>query len=475
VDLSSTQTIAGAKTFSGSVAAGTAVSSPKYCIGTNCITAWPSGGGTGVTLTSPDTSITVGGTAVAPTVKVNTSLIQARVGSACGSNSAMSGISQTGAPTCVTVSGGGAVTFPVKWSNAPVVSTAQAVLNVTNTATGPAEPSSNPGASYFATVPVAIAATASGSQVTVGLLGQATGTEGIGVMAYTATSNLPALMAMDYITGYVPSGTGDSDWPKAIDAETMNAGSVVIQAEANATTAPVQCTGNRTPAGCGQTIGVKSNVDATSGVTEAFEGNLSSPSATGLSLNFNVAPTSGNMINAGVNCSNGGNCPYFQVDGYGNVWVSGNLSVSGNVNKSSGNFKIDHPLDPANKYLYHSFVESPDMKNVYDGMVVLNKKGEAVVELPDYFEALNQDFRYQLTSIGRFMPLYIATEIKGNKFTIAGGKPGAKVSWQVTGIRHDAYAEAHRIQVEENKTGKERGTYMHPELFQPEPPALARK
>jgi hypothetical protein len=221
-------------------------------------------------------------------------------------------------------------------------------------------------------------------------------------------------------------------------------------------------------------------MDATSGSTEGFAARLKSPASTGLDLNFDVAPT--DMINAHV--QNGGS--YFTVDGYGNVYLSGdllgngnvningNLSVGGTVSKSGVTFKIDHPLDPANQYLYHSFVESPDMMNVYDGMVVLNKKGEAVVVLPDYFEALNQDFRYQLTSIGRFMPLYIAREIKSNQFTIAGGKPGAKVSWQVTGIRHDAYANAHRVQVEEDK-GTERGTYLHPELFPTPSPALARK
>lgn len=43
--------------------------------------------------------------------------------------------------------------------------------------------------------------------------------------------------------------------------------------------------------------------------------------------------------------------------------------------------------------------------------------------------------------------LYIAEEIHGNRFKIAGGKPGAKVSWQVTGVRHDAWAKAHPMQV----------------------------
>jgi hypothetical protein len=148
------------------------------------------------------------------------------------------------------------------------------------------------------------------------------------------------------------------------------------------------------------------------------------------------------------------------------AYLVGNVFISGNVSKGGGSFKIDHPLDPANKYLYHSFVESPDMMNIYNGVAALDAHGSVWITLPDYFEALNQDFRYQLTSMGRPQPsLYVAKEISGNRFKISGGKPGGKVSWQVTGIRHDAYADAHRIRVEEEKPPQEQGRYLHPELF----------
>ena len=141
----------------------------------------------------------------------------------------------------------------------------------------------------------------------------------------------------------------------------------------------------------------------------------------------------------------------------------GGVSVQGNLSKSSGSFKIDHPLDPENRYLYHSFVESPDMMNIYNGNVVLDDRGEAWVEMPDWFEALNRDFRYQLTCIGGHAHVHIAEEIASNRFLIAGGTPGMKVSWQVTGIRQDAWAEAHRIPIEEYKLGDEAGLYLHPE------------
>ena len=151
----------------------------------------------------------------------------------------------------------------------------------------------------------------------------------------------------------------------------------------------------------------------------------------------------------------------------------GDVTVNGNLSKSGGSFKIDHPLDPANKYLYHSFVESPDMMNVYNGNITTDSNGDATVTLPDYFEALNRDFRYQLTVIGQFAQAIVGSEISGNRFTIKTDRPGVKVSWQVTGIRQDAYANKHRIPVEEEKPERERGYFLHPQVFdQPEEKSL---
>src|SRR5262249_50323072 len=91
---------------------------------------------------------------------------------------------------------------------------------------------------------------------------------------------------------------------------------------------------------------------------------------------------------------------------------------------------------------------------------------EAVVDMPEWFDALNGDFRYLLTAVGAPMPgLYIAEEIANNRFKISGGMARMKVSWQVTGIRKDAWANKNRIKVEEAKSEKERGHYLHPEAF----------
>jgi hypothetical protein len=171
---------------------------------------------------------------------------------------------------------------------------------------------------------------------------------------------------------------------------------------------------------------------------------------------------------------------FLQVDtepGFSTSTFGGDVSIDGTLTKGSGSFKIDHPLDPANKYFYHSFVESPDMMNIYNGNAMLDNHGEAVIALPQWFEALNKEFRYQLTCLGGFAPVYIAEEIRHNRFKIAGGKSGLKVSWQVTGIRRDPYADKHRIPVEQEKHGFERGYYLHPDAYGQPPEksvALAR-
>jgi hypothetical protein len=145
----------------------------------------------------------------------------------------------------------------------------------------------------------------------------------------------------------------------------------------------------------------------------------------------------------------------------GGADVVGNLSVSG-----TKQFLIDHPQDPANRTLAHSCVEAPEMLNVYGGTTMLDPRGRATIRLPRYFGALNRDYRYQLTPVGGPAPeLHVAREVDRDRFVIAGGRPGQKVCWIVTGIRHDAWARAHPMRSERPKRKRDRGRYLHPELF----------
>ncbi len=156
----------------------------------------------------------------------------------------------------------------------------------------------------------------------------------------------------------------------------------------------------------------------------------------------------------------------------GSSWAGyffGRSGSSGLMVAAGGAMQIDHPLDPANQYLNQSFVASPDMKSVYDGVVTTDASGDAVVTLPVYVQALNGDFRYQLTVIGQFAQAIVAQEIANDRFAIKTDRPNVKVSWQVTGIRKDLYAQQNQLPAEQEKSTAERGKYLHPELYgQPE-------
>jgi hypothetical protein len=142
----------------------------------------------------------------------------------------------------------------------------------------------------------------------------------------------------------------------------------------------------------------------------------------------------------------------------------GDVSITGTLSKGGGGFRIDHPIDPENKYLSHSFVESPEMLNIYRGTVTTDTSGEAAVPLPDYVEALNEDFTYHLTVLGDVGVATVTQPVQENGFRIRSDRPGAAVCWLLLGVRRDPWAVAHRIAVEEDKDDDARGRYLHPDV-----------
>lgn len=144
----------------------------------------------------------------------------------------------------------------------------------------------------------------------------------------------------------------------------------------------------------------------------------------------------------------------------------GTFSVGNSGATGVKSFAIDHPEDPENKVLKHFSIESNEVLNLYRGVVTLDGNGQAMVELPTYFELINTNFSYQLTAIGTPQQPYVLTEISGNTFEIAG-EPNTKVSWTVYADRNDAYLQQHpeAAQVEVPKTGERQGKYLSPELY----------
>ena len=142
--------------------------------------------------------------------------------------------------------------------------------------------------------------------------------------------------------------------------------------------------------------------------------------------------------------------------------INGEVHCNKITTPTGKGFKIDHPLDPENRNLYHWCVESPDIVNFYNGNVTTDVDGKATVVLPEYFDALNGDFRYQLTVIGKTSLATVEREIENNTFTIRTDKPEVKVSWQVTGRRQDPAIRANPLPVEEMKREAERGFVAYP-------------
>ncbi len=186
--------------------------------------------------------------------------------------------------------------------------------------------------------------------------------------------------------------------------------------------------------------------------------------STGGVLNAGVLGTSDNAVGVWGTSTNGAGV-YGASTNNAAGYFQGNVTITGTCTGCLGLSKMDDPLDPANKYLYQSAVESPDMMNIYNGNVTTDANGEAVVTLPDYFESLNRDFRYQLTPVGQFAQAIVWQEIKDNRFVIKTDKPGVKVSWMVTGIRNDPYSQQHAVTPEVDKPAGEQGTYLHPGAY----------
>jgi hypothetical protein len=276
---------------------------------------------------------------------------------------------------------------------------------------------------------------------------------------------------IDFYTNFTPRMSVLNDGQIGIGTQTPSYQMDVI-AKSNAYGA-IRGAGASVSSGSGQNggsgvFGFGGNADLTTGATTGGTGVSGFGGSGSVFGGAGGVFTGGSLVNLytqpgdGIDVFAGG--PTSEVGPYA-ADFDGDINVNGGVYNNGASIIIDDPLDPANKYLSHSSVESSEMKNMYDGNVITDASGQAIVELPEWFESLNRDFRYQLTVIGQFAQAIVAGKIADHRFTIRTDKPNVEVSWQVTGIRQDAWANAHRIPVEEQKNARERGHYLHPELY----------
>ena len=186
------------------------------------------------------------------------------------------------------------------------------------------------------------------------------------------------------------------------------------------------------------------------------------------------------FVKAGVNQWNTRNNPgtddyqIFELGGGGERMrienTTGKVVVNGDFTAIGVKaFTMDHPLDPTNKTLMHAAIESNEVLNSYSGTVTTNANGKVMVNLPDYFEAINKDFRYQLTVMGTFAQAIISKEVSDNKFEISTNQPNVKVSWEVKGVRNDAHMRKFPFVAVEEKSAAQKGHYIDPAAYnQPE-------
>jgi hypothetical protein len=328
----------------------------------------------------------------------------------------------------------------------------------------------------------------------VGVLGEATATSGsvYGVQGRSSsTSGIGVLGEATATSGSVYGVQGRSSSTSGVGVlgeATATSGSVYGVQGRSSSTSGIGVFGEAT-ATSGNTYGIVGRASSTSGVGvlgeatattgNTYGGLFQNPSSNGAGVygyaqattgtNFGVVGRSESPSGRGVvgvaEASTGTNYGVLgrtnsSTNGWG-VYAGGRLGASG-----TKSFQIDHPLRPETHFLNHFCIEAPEPYNLYRGTVTLDAQGEAWVQLPDYFEAINRDASYHLTPIGAAMPnLHVAVEIQGNRFKIAGGAPFKKVSWEVKAVRNDPWVQQYGYQTEQEKPKEYQGLYLHPELY----------
>jgi len=221
-------------------------------------------------------------------------------------------------------------------------------------------------------------------------------------------------------------------------------------------------------AATGTTYGGQFESDSTSG--RGVYGLASATTGTTYGGRFESASTGGRGVYGFASATTGTTYGVFGGNSIASpfgfaVFAQGDLAATG-----LKSFRIDHPFDPENKYLLHYAAESPMPQNFYVGNVVTDGNGYAWVELPDYFAAINANFKYQLTVVDDadsdgFVMAKVSKEISGNRFQVRTSAPNIKVSWEIKADRNDLYVRYKKPKDVVAKEGLERGTYQHPELY----------
>ena len=297
--------------------------------------------------------------------------------------------------------------------------------------------------------------TGSLGQPTSGVFGQAYSTSGNGVRGVANTG------AFAYgVWGSAQAGTGVvGQGPTGVSGASFATGGTGVRGTASTGATAAGVAGTSTSgygvAGAGK-IGVEGA--AADGTSYGRLGQTTS-GVQGVSSTINGSGVIGQADTGGLAFGVWGR----STGGYAGFF-SGDVEVTGALSSTAAGFLVDHPDDPTGQLLGQAYVASHEMLSTYSGNVVTDADGRATVRLPRYVPSLNEDFRYQLTVVGSFAQAIVGQKVRGSSFTIRTSEPGVEVSWQVTGVRSDAYARRNPFVAERSKRGPMAGRLLRPDL-----------
>jgi hypothetical protein len=125
-------------------------------------------------------------------------------------------------------------------------------------------------------------------------------------------------------------------------------------------------------------------------------------------------------------------------------WDTTNSEIVYNTTKT---FVIDHPQDPANRYLIHACIEGPEAGVYYRGKCVNNKLNESsgcyesIVSVPDYAKKFT-DFSIQITVMKSFSTYY-CEELDNGEYIVKTQQP-TEFNWIIFGKRESILIEMNK-------------------------------
>ncbi len=124
-------------------------------------------------------------------------------------------------------------------------------------------------------------------------------------------------------------------------------------------------------------------------------------------------------------------------DGY----FTGTVTAQKFTDEGGGyDFFMPNPANPKKEMLRHWAIETDGLRTLYVGRGKTNGKGKTIIEMPEWFEALNDinTCEYYLTSLNGLCGLAVNKKMdRKGMFEVVSNIPNQEFSWQVIVVRGD--------------------------------------